>query len=409
MSGSPHPYRIPAWSGAALAPIALVAALANSSQDHFVHGLRYLLPALAVVLPMTLLRRAPLPALALMLVAGFALTTLLRSWEDGYPQDLRYLVFLTLDVAVGVIAARRPWRVSVTAALLVFAAEAGAVAVNPLRADGLGQSRLLLTMALLIALLVGNAQRQRRQRTEAQRAQVAAQAITAERTRIARDLHDMVAHTIGVIAIQAGAGSRVFHSQPATAHEALDAIEATSRETLAGLRRMLDDLRAATPEAASGEFAPAGVPAGALSSPGARAFSATGSDLGGAPGLANLDRLVERARRAGLRVEVRWPGKRRPLPADVDLTAYRVVQEAVTNVVRHAGTPECVVTIDQRDTELVVEIVDEGHGGSGDGHGYGLIGMRERIGLLNGDLAAGPRPACGFAVTARLPMPVRTR
>jgi signal transduction histidine kinase len=400
MSGSARTSRIPAWSGAALAPIALLAALLNGGQDHVLHGLRYLLPVLAVALPATLLRRAPLPALALMLLCAFTATTLLRSWEDGYPSDVRYLLFLIIDVAVGVIAAGRRWRFSVPAAALAFAVQAGAVMVHPLRADFVGQSPVLLVMALFIALLTGNARRQHHERTAAQRAQNAAQAITAERTRIARELHDMVAHTIGVIAIQAGAGSRVFHTQPAKAHEALDAIEATSRETLAGLRRMLSELRTAAPSSEALPL-PGGSPAPGLLVP--------DLDVGAPPGLADLDRLVALALRAGVRVELRWQGKRRPLPPDVDLTAYRVVQEAVTNVLRHAATTGCVVTIDRRETELVLRIADSGRGGADTGHGYGLIGMRERVGLLNGDLAAGPGPDGGFTVTARLPMPVEAR
>ena len=381
------PHRIPAWSGVALAPLALAAALLNGSQDHLVHGLRYLLPVLAVALPATLLRRAPLPALAVMLAATSTLTTVLRSWEDGYLWDVRYLLFLIVDAAVAVIAATRSWRITVAAAALTLATQASALAARPLRADFVAQTPVLLAMALFIAVLAGTAQRQRRERAAEQRAHHAAQAVTAERTRIARELHDMVAHTIGVIAIQAGAGSRLFHTQPDRAHQALDAIEATSRETLAGLRRMLGELRTTAPDAATG--------AGPVPDPDTP------------PGLADLDRLAALALRAGVRVDVRWRGERRPLPADLDLTAYRVIQEAVTNVIRHAATSGCVVTVDQGETAVTLEIVDDGRGGTGTG--YGLIGMRERVELLDGDLTAGPRPEGGFTVTARLPRPAEVR
>jgi signal transduction histidine kinase len=386
MFGSPRIHRVLAWSGAALAPLALVAALVNGAEDHVVHGQRYLLPALAVALPAGLLRRAPLPALALMLACAFIATTVLRSWEDGYLWGVRYLLFLMIDGAVGFIAAGRSWRISIPAAVVALATQGAALILFPLRADFLASTPILLAMAMFIALLAGGSVRQRRERATAERAQIAAQAVTVERMRIAREMHDIVAHTIGVIAIQAGAGSRIFHTQPDKAHDALNAIEATSRETLAGLRRMLGALRTA--------------PADTAPEPG----------LGEPPSLADLDQLVAYAQRAGVRVDVRWRGERRPLPADVDLTAYRVVQEAVTNVVRHAATHDCVVTVDQRETELALEILDGGRGGADDsGQGYGLIGMRERVGLLHGDLTAGPRPEGGFAVAARLPMPAVAR
>ncbi|MFC6935973.1 sensor histidine kinase [Actinomadura yumaensis] len=198
----------------------------------------------------------------------------------------------------------------------------------------------------------------------------------------------MVAHSIGIIAIQAGVGSRVIGTQPAEARNALSAIEETSRDTLSGLRRMLGALRRAEP-----------VPGTSGASDG----DAAPRDP--APGLADLDRLAAATRDAGVRVEVTRLGESRPLPSDIDLSAFRIVQEAVTNVVRHAGTDRCRVTIDQRDGELAVEIVDDGRGHGTTSIGYGLVGMRERVGLLHGDLTAGPRPEGGFRVAARLPVP----
>jgi signal transduction histidine kinase len=207
-----------------------------------------------------------------------------------------------------------------------------------------------------------------------------------ERLRIARELHDMVAHSIGIIAIQAGVGRRVIETQPAEARNALTAIEATSRETLAGLRQMLGVLRRAEPGPGRGP-------------------------LESAPGLADLGRLAATTRDAGVRVELRWLGPRRPLPADIDLSAFRIIQEAVTNVVRHAGTGHCRVTVDCREEELGIEVTDEGHGGAppaegpGERGGFGIDGMRERARLLGGELTAGPRAEGGFRVAARLPVP----
>jgi signal transduction histidine kinase len=204
----------------------------------------------------------------------------------------------------------------------------------------------------------------------------------AERLRIARELHDMVAHSIGIIAIQAGAGRRVFDARPAEARDALAAIEATSRETLSGLRRMVTGLRRAEPGPRPGQ-----------------------APLDPAPGLAGIDRLAATTLDAGVKVDVDWHGSREPLPADIDLSAFRIIQEAVTNVVRHAGTSRCRVLIDQQDGQLSIEVTDSGHGSSMAGTGYGITGMRERAALLGGDFSAGPRPGGGFRVTARLPVP----
>ncbi|WKU43023.1 ATP-binding protein [Streptomyces sp. VNUA116] len=128
-----------------------------------------------------------------------------------------------------------------------------------------------------------------------------------------------------------------------------------------------------------------------------------------APGPADLGRLAAVTADAGVRVDVCRTEDEHPLPADIDLSAYRIVQEALTNVVRHAGTGHCRVTIDYGNEELSVEVVDDGRGstGSGSGHGFGIIGMRERAGLLGGRLSAGPRPESGFRVAARLLLPAR--
>jgi signal transduction histidine kinase len=195
----------------------------------------------------------------------------------------------------------------------------------------------------------------------------------------------MVAHSIGIIAIQTGAARMVIDTQPAGAREALNAIEIAGRETLSGLRRMLGALRQA--ESAPVTTAPA-------------------------PGLADVERLAATTATAGVHVDVQWRGGRRPLPAEIDLSAFRIIQEAVTNVVRHAGTRQCRVCIEHRDEELSIEVVDSGRGGHSHGiagRGYGIVGMRERVGLLQGDFHAGPRPEGGFRVVARLPVPVGVR
>jgi signal transduction histidine kinase len=168
-------------------------------------------------------------------------------------------------------------------------------------------------------------------------------------------------------------GNRVIDTRPAQARDALRAIEDTSRDTLAGLRRMLGALRRSDHE-----------PVAPL-------------------GMADLDGLVARSFDAGVRVAVEWRGERRPLPPDIDLSAYRIIQESVTNVTRHAGTDQCEVIVDQRDGELSIEVTDNGRGGS-PGPGYGIRGMRERVGLLDGEFTAGPRADGGFRVAARIPV-----
>ncbi|MEV0122839.1 histidine kinase [Streptomyces sp. NPDC050703] len=329
-----------------------------------------------------LLRRRPLTALALLLAGWAAARTQMQNSE------VVYLQVLLGDAAVGYIAATRPRRVSVPAALLAFAAQfttqATSLGQDPARA---AQLVTLLALATLAAWLTGDSYQERRAHAQAMGARAAEQAVTAERLRIARELHDMIAHSIGVIAIQAGVGRRVIDTQPAEARNALATIETTSRETLAGLRRTLVALRRGPTEtdgAGPGRYDAPRQPA---------------------PGLADVDRLVASTLAAGVHARVRWDGERRPLPADIDLAAFRILQEALTNVVRHAGTGECRVTIGHGDDGVTVEVADDGAGGPPAGGGYGIVGMRERVGLLRGDFTAGPRPEGGFLVSARLPLP----
>jgi signal transduction histidine kinase len=239
-----------------------------------------------------------------------------------------------------------------------------------------------LALTAVIAWLVGHSVRQGREYAQQLSAHTAARAVAAERLRISRELHDMVAHSIGIIALQAGAAAQVIHTQPGRAREAMIAVETTGRETLTGLRRMLGALRQAE----------------------------QASPLHPLPGLADVDRLAAATTAAGVRVEVRWQGQRRPLPPEIDLSAFRIIQESVTNVVRHAGTRSCRVFIDHREEDLAIEVIDSGRGSDAMiDTGYGLAGMRERVALLHGDFTARPRPEGGFQVTARLPVPARVQ
>jgi signal transduction histidine kinase len=342
--------------------------------------------AAVAVLALALLRRRPFTALALLLAGSLAAMGAPGRWFVAFALVLP-AVLLLAGVAVCFIAATRPVRASLTAAVVALGVLAGGWAVWPgvrlAPTFFLGASpELAVALIMIIAWLAGHSIRQAHTHAETLRAQAEAQAATAQRLAIARDLHDQVAHAIGIIAIQAGAGARVIDTQPAEARNALAAIEATSRHTLAGLRQTVRALRQAGTH-------PSPPPA--------------------APGLAGLGQLAAATRDAGVHVEVHWPGQRRPLPADVDTCAFRIIQEAVTNVVRHAGTPSCRVSIDQREDELAIEVTDDGRGSTIAGSGYGIAGMRERAALLHGKLTAGPRPEGGFRVAARLPVPAAAR
>jgi signal transduction histidine kinase len=342
-------------------------------------GARALLAlAFALVLAgSALLRRRTSPAYALV-VAGTVVSTL--AWRQD---EIPSLQFLGVDVALGYVAATRPRRASLAAAAATLGVLGAYLVLRPLAGEDSGTAgEPYVALTVVIAWLAGNSVAQARAHTEELRARAAAQAVTAERLRIAREMHDTVAHSIGIIALQAGAAARVAETQPARAREAMLTVEVTGRETLAGLRRILGGLRQAEP-AGEGPWPNAG--------------------------LADVERLAARTTAAGVRVEVAWRGGRRPLPPDVDLAAFRIIQEAVTNAVRHSGAAACRVAIDYRAEELAVEVADHGKGtGTGVDTGYGLLGMRERVAVLGGHFAAGPRPGGGFRVAARLPLPATT-
>ena len=249
--------------------------------------------------------------------------------------------------------------------------------------DALGLT--LLAAGLLALFGASEAVRARRVRVAEERrrhAEEAARAATEERLRIARDLHDVLAHNISLISVQAGAALHVNGELPDQARSALTAIRHASKEALGELRAALDALRQ------TGD-APPHRPS---------------------PGLAQLDDLVAGARAAGLQVavSVSVPGEGAgPLPVPVDVAAYRIVQEALTNVIRHAGAAAARVDARRVGEALVLIIEDDGHGPGAGGPpspGSGILGMRERASALGGSLAAGPRPGGGFRVRAELPV-----
>ncbi len=215
---------------------------------------------------------------------------------------------------------------------------------------------------------------------EADREARAHRAVAEERARIARELHDVVAHEVSVIVVQAGAARRVLADHPDQAEEALAAIETSGRDALTEMRRLLGVLR----------------------------HDDDAAMLRPQPGLGRLNALVDQMAEAGLPVAVEIDGEPRDLPAGIDLSAYRIVQEALTNSLKHAGpAAHARVRLGFGDDRLSIEVSDDGRGGAvrslGNGSGHGLLGMQERVALFGGDLAAGPRIGGGYRVAAVIP------
>ncbi|MFH8608962.1 sensor histidine kinase [Streptomyces sp. NPDC018029] len=228
---------------------------------------------------------------------------------------------------------------------------------------------------------------ERAARLEREREAQSKVAVAAERARIARELHDVVAHNVSVMVVQADGAAYVLDAAPDQARKALETISGTGRQALAEMRRLLGVLRTGEPEE-SGEYVPQ-------------------------PDVEQLDELIEQVRTAGLPVDYKVEGTPRPLPSGVELTAYRIVQEALTNTRKHGGeNAGASVRLVYFDDGLGLLVEDDGKGaphelyedGGADGCGHGLIGMRERVGMVGGTLDAGPRPGGGFRISALLPL-----
>jgi signal transduction histidine kinase len=239
-------------------------------------------------------------------------------------------------------------------------------------------------------------------------------ALAAERARIASELHDVVTHNVSVMIVQAGAARKIMASSPGDAEDSLLAVEATGRDAMAELRNLLGLL---SPAADGREGGPGATSPGAVASAADRGLRSTaaGSRPGSGaaalrpqPGLGELNALIGRVSATGLAVELQVSGEPRPLSPGADLAAYRVVQEGLTNVLRHAGRATATVGVEWGD-ELVITVCDDGGGsgpmsiGGNGTPGRGLLGLRERLALYGGELAAGPRPGGGWQVRAVMP------
>jgi signal transduction histidine kinase len=246
---------------------------------------------------------------------------------------------------------------------------------------------LILSSLIAAGWTLGYAVRQQRAYTDAMREQAERRAeeraraqVAEERLRIARELHDVVAHSMSLITVQAGVANYVLAARPEEAARVLSSIERASRSALQETRRLLGLLRDHN---------------GVRLTP----------DFGPAPGLGDLDDLVARTNAAGVRVDLEVRGRRTSLPAGVDLAAYRIVQEALTNVVKHSEAASGRVVVAYEDDGLRIEVTDDGRGGRPEGvEGHGIVGMRERAGLYGGEFRAGPLAERGFEVAVRLPL-----
>src|SRR4051794_12617127 len=303
-------------------------------------------------------RRRPEAVMAVTVVAGLAMQ----------PIAPELVVPFAGLFAVGSLAATRPPRISVLGLLALL----GLIATDfipPAAGDA------LFPMGIAIgAWALGEASRNRRSAIQEE----AKRAVAEEQARIARELHDVIAHSVSVIVVQAAAADDVFDERPDQARAALRSIEHAGREALAELRRLLTAVR---PEGTEGPEAPQ-------------------------PGLDRLDELAAPLRAGGLDVVVRHEGAPATLPAGVDLSAYRIVQEALTNTLRHAQATSAAVTVRYGPDAVEIDVRDDGRPAPTDGHtgGRGLLGMRERASLLGGTLEAGPLPRGGYRVHARLPL-----
>jgi signal transduction histidine kinase len=338
-----------------LALVTVVGAISIGNAAHHGGLLWLTLPATVAATAALLLRhRWPLGVLAVDTALAVAMAALGRFW----------LVVAVL-FAVAYVASRRDRRTSLRATAAAVIAIAVPTAL--VHDHALGTVPELAFFA--VAWLWGDARRTAELDREAGRLQAAAD----ERARIARELHDVITHNVSVMVVQAAAADDVFDARPDRAREALRAIEDTGRGALAELRRLLD-------------------------------VEQGGDGTLPQPSLARVDELIANVRAAGLPVSLEIEGQRAPLPEGVDLSAYRILQEALTNTLKHAGATRADVRVRYGADAVELEVSDDGSGGTRAAAGRGILGMRERAALFGGELHAGSRPGGGFTVRARMPL-----
>jgi signal transduction histidine kinase len=378
-----HPFAADAVLAVVLLVLALPTAVSEAALEERYrdpNALAFLFAVLQTA-PLAWRRRAPVAVLALS-SAGLAANTAL-----GFQPTLGLLGPLVAVYTVAAAYPRPPLAVrAIVASVLV-------VVASPFLHEGrLRPDEFTLALVLFgVPWLVGQryyrsrafraALEERAARAERESALAAQQAIADERARIARELHDVVAHAISVVIVQAGAARRVLKTSPERADEAIGSIQTVGRQALAEMRRLLEVLRR------DHEL----------------------EVLGPQPGVDRLDALVQQVEAAGLRVDVVIEGEARPLPASIDLSVYRIVQEALTNTLKHAGPARARVRLRYAGDRLQVTVSDDGRrGAAGRGNGrrsgHGLLGMRERVLLLGGEVSTGPGSSGGYEVHVELPL-----
>jgi signal transduction histidine kinase len=332
-----------------------------------------LVPAgLAMTLPLAWRRRRPFAVLSVAM-AALAISSVAIPGSTGAEPDtvLIPLLLATYSVAAYGELRRAQAGLAISLAALSVNEPGDLIVLAPLFAGVWAAGRLIRARERDARKLRDLAEALERERVEEARL-----AVVEERARIARDLHDVVAHAMTTIVLQAGAERLSLGEEHASTRRTLQSIESTGRQALTEMRRLLGVLRRDDDEP---ELAPT-------------------------PGLAHLDELVDRVERAGVPVETRVSGVPLELQPSLDITAYRVVQEALTNVLKHSGARGASVVVTYGERTLELEVADDGQGGNPNGRGHGLQGLRERVALFGGELEAGGRDGGGFTVRARLPL-----
>ena len=362
--------RLAGWPGdAAIALVLAAVAVETATPKPPAWGL-----ALLMTLPLAGRGRLPLQAMAVIAVCHLVNTAL--GFERSTPG------FIALLICLFTVAQRYETRASLASAAVIAAGTVYVVWPTGLLGIGFGVAAVLADWVIghdlhtrhrLIEALEDQAQSLERARREE-----GLRAIAEERARIARELHDLVAHSVGVMVVQAAAGRRVAATSPREAAETLASIEQTGKEAMVELRRLLNVLRS--------------------------------EDSGGRtpqPGLNQLEELIQGFRTAGLQVDSSVSKLPAELPPGVNLSVYRILQEALTNCLKHAPGASVRLDVHAAQGTLFLEVVDDGTGrslASVAGAGHGLLGMHERVAMLGGELEAGPQPGGGWRVAARLPI-----
>lgn len=355
--------------------------LSPDSSDGTSRGPGWLVPmvVVAIAVPLIVSRRFPFAAPAVVVLVGLALATAANGRAISDSILALFLLFL-----VAWLFGQLDRRSAVVGLALLFAA----VVVVNVEGDQAGLGNFVFP-AISFGLFWGASVFVKSRGEQAQAAELRARrlvleqeaaslrAVAEERQRIARELHDVIAHSVSVMTVQAGAVRRLLLPEQERERQALEAVEATGRQALTEMRRLVGLLRE---QGAMPDFAPQ-------------------------PSLKTLDVLVGTVREAGLPVELAVEGEPRELPPGVDLSAYRVVQEALTNALKYAGPARAWVTVRWRDRELELEIANDGRSAAVEGNrgGQGLAGMGERVSLYGGSIETGVRAGGGFVVTAHLP------